>query len=614
MIDRLPERSLVGNLVSLLRPWRVRVAFVALAVLAAAAFELLPPLVIRTVVDAHLVVGRTDGLLLLALLYLGASAAVQAMTFVSNYLAATVAQHVLSELRVRLFAHVGRLPTSYFDRVPMGDIVSRATADVETLDMVFSSNVSTLIANLARLGTIMVAMVALSVPLSVVAALVVPPLALVTRFLQVRVRQAERENRVAVGDVNARLLESLRGAEVIRAFGREPEFVAGFRRVLSRGLAASNRSSVYSSLYMPMTAILSALAVAALLTIGTQHALMRFGISLGTLTAFVMLVQRFLQPIAALGEEWQTVQGAMAGAERIFGTLALPADRTDDGGGATADGAIARVGDDATPRRSGAQHGVAAAPVALRHVEFGYTDGEPVLRDVSLDVRRGEQVALVGRTGAGKTSALHLAAGLYRPWQGTVRIAGADPTVLEDSARRGVLGVVPQVVQIFSGTVMDNLTLGDTAVPETLVYEACRIAGADAFVRALPAGYRTELRGTGSGRGAQLSAGQQQLLALARALVHQPAALLFDEATAAIDSASDAAFRAALRSSVVTRGAGVLTIAHRLSTALDADRVIVLEKGRIVEEGPPAELAARGGRFAALLELEAAGWDWRTSS
>jgi ATP-binding cassette, subfamily B, multidrug efflux pump len=175
-----------------------------------------------------------------------------------------------------------------------------------------------------------------------------------------------------------------------------------------------------------------------------------------------------------------------------------------------------------------------------------------------------------------------------------------------------VLGVVPQVVQLFSGTVMENLTLSDPGIPEAAVYEACRIAGADAFIRALPEGYHTGLSGGGSGTGAHLSAGQQQLLALARALVNQPAVLLFDEATAAIDSASDAAFRAALRVSVLPRGCGVLTVAHRLSTALEADRIIVLDKGSIVEEGRPAELVASGRCFAALLELEAAGWDWRT--
>jgi ATP-binding cassette subfamily B protein len=217
--------------------------------------------------------------------------------------------------------------------------------------------------------------------------------------------------------------------------------------------------------------------------------------------------------------------------------------------------------------------GVSVPAAGLSHVVFGYTEGQPILHGLSLEVRRGEHVALVGRTGAGKTSALHLLAGLYRPWSGSVRVAGADPTLLDERERRRVLGVVRQVVQLFSGTVMENLTLGDTSIPEAAVDEACRIAGADAFIRALPQGYHTQLGG--SGDGTHLSAGQQQLIALARALVHKPAVLLFDEATAAVDSASDAAFRRALRVSLLS-SCGVLTVAHRLSTALEADRVIVL--------------------------------------
>lgn len=583
--------SPLPQLLGLLRPWRPRVTLVAVTVLAAAALELVPPLVIRTIVDAHLTTGRGDGVLVLALLYLGATAVVPALTFLSSYQAAIIAQGVLSGLRVRLFAHLQGLPTRYFDRVPMGDVISRCTADIETLDSVFSSNVAQLLASLVRLATITATMLALSVPLSLVAMLVVPPLALVTRVLQVRVRQAERENRQAVGAITARLHDNLRGAEVIRAFGRELEFVAGFRRILSRGLAASNRSSLFSSVYSPATAILSALAVAALLWAGAQPALASFGISLGTLTAFAILMQRFFQPITALGEEWQTVQGAMASAERIFDTLALPVERPAV--------AITSNGTDV------------ALPIVLSHVEFGYAEGQAVLHGISLAVKEGEHVALVGRTGAGKTSVVQLIAGLHRSWTGSVCVTGRDPSLLGEAARRRVLGVVPQVGQLFSGTVMENLTLADPSVPESAVYEACRIAGADSFIRELPQGYQTALRGSGSGRGTRLSAGQEQLLALARALVGKPAVLLFDEATAAIDSASDAAFRAALREAVLAQGSAVLTVAHRLSTALEADRIIVLDKGHIVEQGPPTELVAAGGRFAALVELEAAGWDWR---
>jgi ATP-binding cassette, subfamily B, multidrug efflux pump len=589
------DRSILGHLMSLLQPWRLRVVAVALCVLAAASFELAPPFIVKTIIDDHLMMGRSTGLVLLAALYLGASAAVQAMTFLYSYLAATIAQGVLSSLRVRLFAHIQRLSIGHLDRTPVGDLISRCTSDVEAVDTVFSSGVAVLMANLVRLLTLTAGMIVLSPPLTLVAGLVAPPLVVTLRYLQVRVRQSERETRAAVGLLTSRLQENLTGIEVVRAFGREREAVGGFRRVLSTALAASNRATRYSALYTPVTAILSAFAVAALLWAGTRPTFEALGISLGTLTAFLILLQRAFQPITALGEEWQTVQGALAGAERIFATLTVP---------------LAEPASTTTRSASRA----ARAPIDLDDVIFGYAEGRPVLHRTSLTVDAGEHVALVGRSGAGKTSALHLLAGLYAPWTGTVRVAGRDPAGLAESERRAIVGVVPQVVQLFSGTVFGNLTLGDAAISEDAVLDAAEIAGADAFIRALPMGYQTPLTGSGGGQGTQLSAGQQQLLALARALVRRPSVLLLDEATAAIDGVSDAAFRAALRRSVLSAGCAVLTVAHRLSTAVEADRVIVLDKGTIVEEGAPGELAGRSGRFAALLELEAAGWDWRSAS
>jgi ATP-binding cassette subfamily B protein len=286
------------------------------------------------------------------------------------------------------------------------------------------------------------------------------------------------------------------------------------------------------------------------------------------------------------------VQAALSGAERIFQVLALPPDEAP----APAASIVAQVA------------------IEVRDVVFGYTAGRPVLHGVRLRVGAGEQVALVGRTGAGKTSLLHLIGGLYTPWDGAVRVLGTDPRAIAEDSRRRLIGVVPQAVQLFSGSILDNLTLHDGSVAFDQTVAAARIVGLDAFVRSLPEGYATQLGGGGKGAGVQLSAGQQQLLALGRALVWNPPVILLDEATSAIDNASDAAFRAALRAIVREQDTAVLTIAHRLATARDADRVIVLDRGRIIEEGPPGELMRAGGHFAALLELEASGWDWRATA
>jgi ATP-binding cassette, subfamily B, multidrug efflux pump len=335
--------------------------------------------------------------------------------------------------------------------------------------------------------------------------------------------------------------------------------------------------------------VLSAVATAALLWLGGGGGVARAaGVSIGTLTAFVLLLARFFTPLVNLGDEWQSVQAALAGAERVFGLLAQPVE----------------------PPRAAVTAATDGPPIAIRGLGFAYGNGSAVLNDISITVSPGEHVALVGRTGAGKTTILNLLAGLYQPTRGTVKLAGHDPAQLTEDQRRRLLGLVPQAVHLFTGTVHDNVTLGDNTIDPDRVAEACRITGADPFIHALPHGYDTVLSDTGRGAGTVLSAGQRQLLALARALVKQPRVLLLDEATAVVDGASDAALRAALRERVQPAGTAILTVAHRLSTARDADRVIVLAGGRILEQGTPSQLLNTDSAFAALLALEEAGWDW----
>lgn len=581
------------QLLEILAPRRLRILVIALTILAGAGLELVPPMVLKQIVDAHLTPGIPDGLWLLAFIYLASVAGVQGLSFLTNYLTALTAQGALNELRIRLYRHLQRLPIRYYDQNPLGDIISRCTADVDTVDTLFSSGVAGLVTDLVRLVTVSIAMAVLSPILALISVLVVPPLVWITNLFRIRIRNAERLNRIAVGMLNTNLQETFGGVEVIRAFGREPVFVARFRRVLERTLKAYNLSAKYSALYTPIMQILMAIAIALLLWGGAQTRFTALPISLGTLTAFVLLFKRFFDPITSLGEEWQTVQSALSGAERIFQVLDL----------STEEQTQAAAGN-RTQQTGG---------IEIRNLTFGYFDGQPVLQNISFSVVPGEHVALVGRTGAGKSSILNLLGGLYAPWEGSIQVAGIDPRQLNETERRTVIGVVPQAVQLFSGTVLDNLTLGDQSVPFDAVERAVRIAGAEALILALPKGYETPIN-NGSGSGVQLSSGQRQMLSLVRALIWDPVVLLFDEATSAIDSASEAAFRQALLAESSRHQRAILTVAHRLSTAREADRVIVLENGRVMETGTPAVLIQKGGRFAALLELESAGWDWRTDT
>jgi len=588
----LAPPRLAGQLRSLVRPWRARLVLVAVGVLAAALLDLAPPLVIRHVVD-NLTARHTAGLPAAAGIYLAAVAAVQVLTAGYGYLAATVAQRALAALRTRLFAHLLALPTYYHDRTPVGDAIARATADVETIDDLFSSSVATLLGESVRLATVTAAMLVLSPPLTLAAAVVIPPLAVLTRYLRRRIRDAERATRTAVGTATTHLQEDLTGVAVIRAFGRQTQFAERFRTALHGWLHATNTSTRYNAFYAPALALLSAVATAGLLWLGGGAA-RATGVSIGTLTAFVLLFARFFTPLINLGDEWQSVQAALAGAERVFTILAIPTP---------------------PPPSPASTHTptAASAPgpaIVVDRVDFGYRPDRPVLHDVSLTVAAGEHVALVGQSGAGKTTLIALLAGLYPPHSGQVRVAGHNPATTANEHRRALLGMVPQTVQLFTGTVHDNLTLGDDTIPTDQVIHAATVAGAHPFITALPDGYHSVLSDTGRGEGVVLSAGQRQLLALARALVATPKVLLLDEATAVVDGASDAAFRAALRRHIQPTGTAILTVAHRLSTARDADRVIVLSAGRIVEQGTPTELTATDSRFAALLAIEEAGWDW----
>jgi ATP-binding cassette, subfamily B, multidrug efflux pump len=576
------------KLAELVRPWRWTLSVVGLCVVASALVELAPPLVVRHVVNADLVERRTNGLLLAGVVYVLAIAADAAFGFAYTFLAARVSQSAIAALRVRLFAHEMALPASFFDRMSIGDVISRSTADVETVDELFTDGIATLIGQLVPLVAVVGAMIVLSPLLTAVSALVMPPLLVLTRFLQKRVRDAERDTRVAVGRLNTELAEIVGGVETVRAFGRESTFAARFRGALQQTLLVQNRSTKYNAFFTPVSGLLSSIAIAALLWVGAGHTLTGLGVDLGTLIAFVFLFQNFFAPVVALGDEWQSVQAAIAGAERVFEVLDLPVDEI------PVDTPVAAV----------------APGIELDHVGFGYGTGRRVLRDVSLVVRPGEHVALVGRTGSGKSTLVSLVGGLYAPWSGSVRVNGRDPRVLADDERRRILAVAPQSLRIFGATVRENVTLFDADIGDDAIGRGLALAGIDRLVAELPDGLDTRLAGEGRGAGAVLSSGERQLVSLARTVVCDPAILLLDEATAAVDGASDAAFRAALRASAVERGSAILTVAHRIASAREADRVIVLDDGCVVEEGPPEQLVQAGGRFAALAELEAAGWDW----
>jgi ATP-binding cassette subfamily B protein len=364
---------------ALARAQRALLVVVVLGVVGAAVAGVVPPLVVRHVVNTNVLGHRASGLWWAGVIYVGAVAARSLCSFVYNYAAALAAQRMIVVMRVRLFTTLASVATSYLDATPIGDTISRATSDVETIDTLLTDGVTTLVGQLVALVAVAFTMIVLSPTLSAVSFVVLPPLVLASRWLQRRVRASERATRVAVGELNAQLSESVGGRETIRAFDRTETFVARFRAALARTLVAQETSVRYGSLFTPVSGLLSSLAIAALLWVGSGALIAHASTNLGTLTAFVLLFQGFFAPIVALGDQWNAVQAALAGAERVLEVLELP---------------VASPPSRATaPSR--------AEGLVLRDVSFSYPGGEPVLRGVSVSVAPGERVALVGRTGSG---------------------------------------------------------------------------------------------------------------------------------------------------------------------------------------------------------------------
>ena len=484
-----------GQVWAILFPWRWVLLPAMVSVVAGAGLALAPPLVIRRLIDQNLRLGRLEGVLTLALLYLAATAAVHLTGFVTTYLTSVAAQGALRRLRVRLFAHLQRLPIAYHDTTPIGEVISRCTSDLDTIEILFSSGVIKVLGEALTLVASFLAIVTLSPLLAGVLVLVIPSLVIVTRQFQWRMREAERATRRQVGQLNARLQESLTRVEVIRAFHWEFPIVQRFRRVLLETLRVGNRSIAYGAVYEPIMNIVQAGVVALLFILGASPILAATKISIGTLTAFILLFDQFFGPIINIGNDWQVVQSALAGLERVLQVLALPIDGSEE----------ARSPDSAPAAGEG-------AVVAVEGVTFGYLADRPVLSNVTLRVRAGQHIAIVGRTGAGKSSLFGLLTGLYRPWAGTIRLDGQDPHALDPEMRRRVLGAVPQTGWLYSGSVRDNLSLGDPSITQEAIERAARISEADAFVRALPQGYDTLISDAGGGKGVQVSAGQRQLL------------------------------------------------------------------------------------------------------
>jgi ATP-binding cassette subfamily B multidrug efflux pump len=543
--------------------------------------ELLQPYLVKVAIDGHILRRDWVGLGRVAAIFLTVLLALYALRMAQAYLTQLTGQRVMYDLRNALFAHLERLDAPFFDRNPVGRLMTRVLNDVEAINELFTSGVVSILGDVLTLAGVVIIMLGMNWELALVTFSLVPVLVVASAYFRVRARDSYRLVRTRLARLNAFLQESLQGMTVIQLFARERReraLFAGLNADLRRG---QFRSTCYdASLYATVEAVGSA-AVALLLWYGGGE-VVRGALTFGGLVAFLEYTHRFFLPIRDLGAKYAVMQAAVVASERIFGLLdTAPVVR---GGGSAATMAIA---DPATPA------------VEFRHVWFAYQGEDWVLRDCSFSVARGEQVALVGPTGEGKTTIARLVIRAYDVGRGQVLVEGRDVRGWDVKALRRHVGLVPQEVFLFSGTVEANVRLGnDGAVTEAEVRNAVNAANASRLIEALPGGLAAEIRE----RGANLSQGQRQLLAIARALIYNPRVLALDEATSSVDPESEALIREALAR--LFAGRTSVVIAHRLSTIQRADRILVLHKGQVREAGRHAELLTRRGLYARLYELQ----------
>jgi ATP-binding cassette subfamily B protein len=567
-------RRRIGLLVRLALPYRARTAGALVTLLAFTVVALAPPYLAKLAIDQGISEDNLDRLTWLVALFLVAAVVSLVLSAANTYLTGWVGERMLADLRNQLFRHLERLSMGFYERNRTGVIVSRITNDVEALDQLVTDGVTSLVQNTLLLVGTAVVLFLLDWRLALAALLVLPAMALVTAWFRSRSNRAYRSVRERLGLVTATLAEDVAGMRVVQSFTREPEQEQAFRGVNDRYRAANYRTVVLNAIYFPAVDVLSSVATA--IVFGYGGWLVYHGeMSTGTLFAFALYLSNFFDPIQQLSQLYNTFLSAIAALDKIVGVLDEEPQVVDE--------------PDAIelPRIEG--------HVRFQGVRFGYGRDLPeVLHGLELDVPAGTTVALVGHTGAGKSTIAKLLARFYDPTEGRITVDGHDLRTVTQRSLRSQLGIVPQEGFLFGGTVAENIAFGRPRASREEIERAARAVGVNAFVEDLPDGYDTHL----GERGTRLSLGQRQLVAFARALLADPRILILDEATSSVDIGTERRIERALRELLAGRPAFV--IAHRLSTIRDADLIVVLEHGVVVEQGTHDELLARRGLYTSL--------------
>ncbi len=551
-------------------------ALAVILLFASTAADLARPYLIGVAIDDFIKKGDAASLSRMGVYFLLLVVSGFLFNLLQIYVLSYAGQSIIFNIRQKLFSHMQKLPLSYFDKNPVGRLVTRVTNDTEALNEVYTNVLVTLLKDIAILAGVVVIMFKLNVTMTLVSLAIMPVVIVLSVFFRRRIRKVYRNVRTSLAKINSAISENISGMRVIQMFNREKENFERFGRIGHEYYRAVMSEIITFGLFRPAVEMMSYIALSLLIWFGgleVLHGTLQFGV----LYAFVNYISMFFQPINDLAEKYNILQASMAAAERIFLILDTPAE--DDSGALSLPDGV-------------------RGEIEFRNVWFAYNEDDWVLRDVSFTVPAGKTVAIVGATGAGKTSIISLLSRLYEIQKGEILIDGINTRDIRKDDLRKLTGTVLQDVFLFSGKLKDNIRLDEESITDDKVREAARYVNADGFISKLPLGYDTEVME----RGATFSAGQRQLLAFARALAFDPKILVLDEATSNIDTETEMLIQDALAK--LTRNRTTIVIAHRLSTVQHADKIIVLHKGKVRESGTHQELLAKRGMYYSLYLLQ----------
>ena len=592
VLGKAYDARLMRRLLEYLRPHKWFVVGALVALIGDAVTQLAPPYLVKIAIDQYIAQGDLAGINQIGLAYLAVLVASFSLEYGQTYMMQMIGQRIMFDMRMQIYAHLQRLDLAFYDRNPVGRLMTRVTTDVDVINDLFTSGVVAAFGDLFMLVGIMVTLLWMDWRLALIAFSVLPLIVMLAQWFRRNVRESYRKVRLRIARINAFLNEHINGMATVQLFRREETNYGRFEFVNREHRDANIEQIFFYAVFLPAVEFVAAIATGLILWYGGGF-VMAGTLTLGSLVAFILYAGRFFRPISDMSEKFNTLQAAMASSERIFQLLDTDVAVKNPLKSTVASRQLAV----AVPK-AGSPKPEARGHITFDNVSFAYKDDDYVLRNVSFEVKPGERVGIVGATGAGKSTLISLLLRFYDVTSGRILVDGVDIREMDLGRLRRMFGLVLQDVHLFSGTIAGNIRLGDDSIDDARVRDAARAVHAERFIESLPGGYGARV----AERGATLSVGQKQLLSFARALAYAPQVLVLDEATSSVDTETELLIRDALH--VLMSGRTTVAIAHRLSTIQDMDNILVFHKGRLREAGSHQRLLGMRGIYYKLFELQ----------